>query len=91
MNLQNIKLEAPAFDGKLDPQNFLDWKSDMDIISTDIICLIRDEFVKIKLIGHARQYLTYIEKLMTRGDEPVQTWDKMKLKLQEKYLPVSYK
>jgi len=30
MNLQNIKLEAPAFDGQLDPQNFLDWTWGID-------------------------------------------------------------
>ena len=30
MNLRNIKLEAPIFDGHLDPQNFLGWTSDMD-------------------------------------------------------------
>ena len=30
MNLQNIKLEAPNFDGQLDPHIFLNWTSDMD-------------------------------------------------------------
>ena len=30
MNLRKIKLEAPTFDGQLDPQFFLNWTSDMD-------------------------------------------------------------
>jgi len=30
MNLRNIKLEAPAFDGQLDSQNFLDWTSNIE-------------------------------------------------------------
>ena len=30
MNLRNIKLEAPTFDGQLDPYFFLDWTLDMD-------------------------------------------------------------
>ena len=30
MNLQNIKLKAPAFHGQLNSQIFLDWTSDMD-------------------------------------------------------------
>ena len=29
-NLKNIKLEAPTFNGQLDPQIFLYWISDMD-------------------------------------------------------------
>jgi len=49
-------------------------------------------FAKIKLVGQARQYWANVEKLMNlRRQKLVQTWDKMKLKLQEKYLPVSYK
>ena len=45
-----------------------------------------------KLVGHARQHWANIEKLMTfRRQELVQTCDEMKLKLQEKYLLVSYK
>ena len=30
VNFKNIKLEAPTFDGQLDPQIFLDWISDMN-------------------------------------------------------------
>jgi len=52
----------------------------------------RIRFVKIKLVGQGGQYCANVEKLVTlRRQEPVQTWDEMKLKLQEKYLPVSYK
>jgi len=49
-------------------------------------------FAKMKLVGQARQFWTNIEKLMRlRHQEDIQTWDGMKLKLQEKYLPVSCK
>ena len=52
----------------------------------------RVRFAKIKLVGQARQYWTNVEKLMRlRYQEAIQTWDEMKLKLQEKYLPASYK
>jgi len=45
-----------------------------------------------KLIDQARQYWTNIEKLMKlKNPEPIQTWDEIKMKLQEKYLHVSYK
>ena len=90
MNLRNIKLEAPAFDGQLDPQFSLDWTSNMDHYLLSDKRQIR--FAKMKLIGQTRRYWTNIENLMTlRRQEPIQTWNEMKLKLQEKYLPISYK
>jgi len=52
----------------------------------------RVRFAKMKLVGQVRQYWTNDEKLMRlRHHEAIQTWDEMKLKLQEKHLPVSYK
>ena len=45
-----------------------------------------------KLVGQTRQYWTNVEKLIKlRNQESIQTWDEMKMKLQEKYLPFSYK
>jgi len=83
MNSRNIKLEASTFDCTLDSHNFLDW------------CMSderRIRFVKIKLVGQTRQYLANIEKPMTlKRQELVQTWDEMKLELQEKCFAVSYK
>jgi len=55
---------------------------------------MREEFnlPKMKLIGQARQYWTNVKKLMKlRNQEPIQTWNEMKMKLQEKYMLVSYK
>ena len=94
MNLWNIKLEALTFDGQLDPQIFLDWISDMnyyfDWYNMSDERWIR--FAKMKLVDKARQYWANVGKLMNlKRQEPVQTWDEMKLKLQEKYLHVSYK
>ena len=52
----------------------------------------RIRFAKMKLVGQGRQYWTNVEKLMRlRHQKAIQIWDEMKLKLQEKYLPVSYK
>jgi len=52
----------------------------------------RVRFVKMKLVSQAKQYWTNVEKLMRlRHQEAIQTWDEMKLKLQEKYMPMSHK
>jgi len=84
MNLRNIKLEAPAFDGQLDPQFSLDWTSNMDHVFDwyNMSNARRIRFAKMKLVRQARQYWANAEKLMTlRRYEPVQSCDEMKLKL----------
>ena len=87
-------LEAPTFDGQLDPQVFLEWTIDMDHYFNwhNMSNERRIWFAKMKLISQARKYSTNVKKRMKlRNEEPIQTWDEMKMKLQEKYLPVSYK
>jgi len=96
VNCKNIKLEAPTFDGQLDPQIFLflDWISDMNHYFDwyEMSDERRVRVAKMKLMGQASQYWTNVEKLMwLRHQKAIQTWDEMKLKLQEKHLPVSYK
>jgi len=74
--------------------NFLNWTLDMDHYFDwhNISDERRIQFVKIKLVGQARQYWTNVKKLMTlKRHEPVQTYDEMKLTLQDKYFLVSYK
>jgi len=52
----------------------------------------RVQFTKMKLVGQYRKYRTNVEKPMRLiHQKAIQTWDKMKLKLQEKYMPMSYK
>ena len=94
INLKHIKLEAPTFDGQLDPQVFLDWTANIDHYFNwyNMSDERRIRFAKMKLIGHDRQYWTTVEKLMSfKRQKPIQTWDEMKLKLQEKYLFILYK
>jgi len=63
---KNIKLEAPTFDGQLDPQIFLNWISDMNYYFDwyDMSDERRIRFAMIKLVGQVRQYWTNVEKLM---------------------------
>jgi len=57
-NFKNIKLEAPTFNGQLDPQIFHDWISDMNHYFDwhDMSDERRIRFAKMKLMGQARQY-----------------------------------
>jgi hypothetical protein len=91
--LKSVKIEAPSFEGQLDPTRFLDWLSDMDHYfewyNMDDERRIR--FAKMKLLGSAKLYWSNHERLMQRGGRtPITTWDEMKMVLKEKYVPTSY-
>ena len=52
----------------------------------------RMHFAKMKLVGQAKMHWLNVERLLTRGGQvPILSWDEMKEKLKEKYLPNSYR
>ncbi|XP_038970638.1 uncharacterized protein LOC113461045 [Phoenix dactylifera] len=92
--MRSIKIDAPSYDGRLDPKVFIDWLADMDhyfewySLSEDR----RVRFAKMKLTGPAKLHWNTIENMLARARQPpVVQWDEMKEKLKEKYLPTSYK
>ena len=49
------------------------------------------KFTKLRLVRQARLYWGNVERFIRqRGDVPIVTWREMKLRLREKYLPMSY-
>jgi len=88
------KIEAPTFDGHHDPWIFDMWIRDMDRFFEwhNLSDNRKDRFVKMKLIDEAKIYWRDIEYcLEMRGKPPITNWIKMKQKLQEKYIPQSYR
>ena len=91
--MKGVKIEAPSFNGQLDPTKFLDWLADMDHYFEwyDMSEERRIRFAKMKLVGQAKLYWTNYERLMTRGNHaPVISWDEMKKVLKEKYVLTTY-
>ncbi|GFS34711.1 bifunctional inhibitor/lipid-transfer protein/seed storage 2S albumin superfamily protein [Actinidia rufa] len=84
-----INVEAPTFDGRLDPKAFTDWIREMDHffewynLSDDR----KVRFAKMKLISRAKLFWQSTEQ---RRQPPVTDWVEMKEILREKYLPQSY-
>ena len=92
--MKGVKIEAPTFDGQLDPTKFIDWLADMDHYFEwyEMSDERRVRFAKMKLVSQAKLYWTNYERLMTRGHRvPVISWDEMKEVLKEKYVPVTYR
>ncbi|GFZ15759.1 hypothetical protein Acr_25g0001680 [Actinidia rufa] len=84
-----INVEAPTFDGRLDPKAFTDWIREMDHffewynLSDDR----KVRFAKMKLISRDKLFWQSTEQ---RRQPPVTDWVEMKEILREKYLPQSY-
>ncbi|GFS42606.1 hypothetical protein Acr_00g0080840 [Actinidia rufa] len=84
-----INVEAPTFNGRLDPKAFTDWIREMDHffewynLSDDR----KVRFAKMKLISRAKLFWQSTEQ---RRQPPVTDWVEMKEILREKYLPQSY-
>jgi hypothetical protein len=88
------KIEAPTFDGRHDPWIFDMWIRDMDRFFEwhNMSDNRKVRFAKMKLIDEAKIYWRDVEDcLEMRGKSPITDWIKMKQKLQEKYIPQSYR
>ncbi|XP_038975300.1 uncharacterized protein LOC103717641 [Phoenix dactylifera] len=91
--LRSVRVEAPSFVGRMDPHEYLDWESDMNHYFEwyDMSEERKIRFAKMRLLGQAKYYWQNVERLiLNRRQELIRTWDEMKDKLREKYLPTSY-
>ncbi|VVA28628.1 Hypothetical predicted protein, partial [Prunus dulcis] len=91
--MRSVKVDAPNFDAELNPKALLDWLATMDRYFEwhDMSEAWRVRFAKIKLVGQAGLFWTNVETQLERaGEEPIIHWGKMKERLKQKYLPLSY-
>ncbi|CAL8989542.1 unnamed protein product [Prunus brigantina] len=91
--MRSVKVDAPNFDGELNPKALLDWLATMDCYFEwhDMSETRRVRFAKIKLVGQAGLFWTNVETQLERaGEEPIIHWGEMKERLKQKYLPLSY-
>ena len=90
---KKVRLEVAEFYGKLNPTAFLDWIMSMEDYF-DWYAMPENRkvrFVKAKLKGAARLWWHNIENQVHRIDQPpIGTWDEMKLKMKEHFLPTDY-
>ena len=91
---RNFRSEAPTFDGDLGPKGYVDWEGEINQFfeGCNLIEEKKCRLVDLKLVHQARLYWKIVERtIRLRGYEPIVTWRKMKAKLREKYLPMSYR
>jgi hypothetical protein len=88
-----VRADVPDYHGKLEPNAFQDWLTSLeDYFDWSGLSLDRRaKFAKMKFKGQARVWWQSVEERLYRLKQPpITDWDEMKMKLQEKYLPLDY-
>lgn len=92
-NFNDIKVELPEFEGKLDPDEFLEWLQTVERVFDykDIPESKKVTLVALKLRKYASLWWANLTtKRAKDGKEKIKTWSKMKTKLKGRFLPSSY-
>ncbi|KAM7507219.1 hypothetical protein LguiA_017672 [Lonicera macranthoides] len=92
-NMNGIKMRIPSFQGKNDPEAYLEWVKKVELV---FACHNYSESKKVKLaaIKFFDYALVWWDRLMIerkRSDEgPVETWDEMKWLMKKRFVPDHY-
>lgn len=90
---KKVKIDVPDFDGRFDATNFIDWVSAIEEYFDwyDMTNERRVRFAKMKLVNLAKVWWNGVEADFRRMKQaPITTWQEMKAKLREKYMPPNY-
>ncbi|GKB41722.1 putative CCCH-type zinc finger family protein [Tanacetum coccineum] len=89
----SIKVEIPDFSGTLKAEEFIDWLNTVERVFEfkDAPENRKVKWVAIKLKGRASAWWEQLQLMRERrGKQKIVSWDKMKKKLQENFLPFNY-
>ena len=85
----DFKVDIPEFEGKLDPDEFLDWLQTVERVFDfkDIPDEKKVKLVALKLRRYASTWwANIVAKRAKKGKRKIKSWRKMKTKLKEKFL-----
>ena len=88
-----FKVDIPEFEGKLDPDDFLEWMQTVERIFEykDIPDQQKVTIVALKLRKYASLWWTnLLTKRVRQGKGKIRTWEKMKAKLKARFSPLNY-
>ena len=89
----DFKIEVPEFEGKLDPEDFLDWLHTVERIFEykDIPDNKKVKLIALRLRKYASLWWTNLcAKRVRERKSKIRTWEKMKSKLKARFLPSTY-
>ena len=92
-NSNDFKVEIPEFEGKLDPDEFLEWLQTVERIFEykEIPDDRKVKLVALRLRKYASLWWTNLNAKRSRERKSkINTWDKMKSKMKARFLPSTY-
>ena len=92
-DLDTIKLKIPSFQGKNDPEAYLEWEKKVDCIF-DCHSYSKQKKVKLVIIEFTEYALIWWDQIVINrsrnGERPVQTWGEMKVLMRRRFVPNHY-
>ena len=92
-NLGNIKMKNPSFQGKNDPETYLEWERKVELVF-DCHNYSENKKVKLAAIGFSDYATMWWDQLvfnMRRNREPaVETWEEMKRVMRKRFVSTYY-
>ena len=92
-NLGNIKMKIPSFQGKNDPEAYLEWERKVELVF-DCHHYSENKKVKLAVIEFSDYAIVWWDQLVLnkrRNREPsVETWEKMKRVMRKRFVPTYY-
>jgi len=92
-NLGSIKLKIPAFKENTDPNAYLDWEKNVEMIF-DIYRYSEKKKVKLAVMEFTDYAMVWWERLVVERrrnrERPVNIWEKLKTIMKKRYVPKHY-
>ena len=92
-NFNDFKVDIPEFEGRLDPDDFLEWIQTVERVFEykEVPDEQKVKIIALKLRKYASLWWTnLLTKRARQGKAKIRTWDKMKAKLKGRFLPPNY-
>jgi hypothetical protein len=92
-NLGGIKMKIPSFQGRSDPEAYLEWEKKMEFVFD---CHNYSEIKKVKLavIEFSEYAITWWDQLVINRrqnrERPLDTWEEMKVVMRKQFVPSYY-
>lgn len=89
----NIKMKIPEFQGKSDPEVYLEWEKKVDLIF-DCNNYSEDKKVKLAAIEFTEYAIVWWDQVVTNrrryGERPISSWNEMKALMRKRFVPSHY-
>jgi hypothetical protein len=89
-NLGSIKMKIPSFQGRIDPEVYLEWEKKIDLMF-DCHNYSEEKKVKLVIIKFTDYAIIWWDQLVTNrrrnNERPVETWGELKALMRRKFVP----